>query len=117
MTPPLSEAEVDELVRELVGHYGEGPLCPSATQWRRVLTGGDEPTAVDVARSMFTYGTPDSVLDQLVAFREEVGLFGTLVSVAHDWDRPEMWTRSMQLLAEDVMPRFAQHCEAVEAAD
>ncbi|MCG8588165.1 MAG: DUF1330 domain-containing protein [Proteobacteria bacterium] len=46
MTPPLSEAEVDELVRELVGHYGEGPLCPSATQWRRVLTGGDEPVVV-----------------------------------------------------------------------
>jgi len=48
---------------------------------------------------------------------DTVGDFGTLVSVAHDWDDPVRWKRSMQLLAEEVMPRFEQHCEASEAAD
>ena len=73
--------------------------------------------AVHVAKSMTSAGTPSSVLDQLVAFRDEVGDFGTLVSVAHDWDEPERWKRSMQLLAEEVMPRFRQHCAAVQAAE
>lgn len=77
----------------------------------------DDVTAVDVARSMFTHGTPKQVLDELIAFREEVGPFGNLLSVAHDWDRPAVWKRSMQLLAEDVMPRFSQHCASLEAAE
>lgn len=77
----------------------------------------DDLTAVDVAQSMFTAGTPDSVLEQLVAFRDEVGDFGTLLAVAHDWDRPEFGKRSMQLLGEEVMPRFRQHCEAAAAAE
>ena len=66
---------------------------------------------------MTTAGTPATVLDQLVAFRDEVGEFGTLVSVAHDWDQPQRWKRSMELLAEGVMPRFRQHCQAVQAAE
>jgi hypothetical protein len=24
----------------------------------------------------------------------------------HDWDRPDLWRRSMALLAREVMPRF-----------
>ena len=75
-------------------------------------------TPTDVARSMFTAGTPASVLDQLVAFRDEVGPFGTLLSVAHDWgDDAGMWKRSMRLLAEEVMPRLRQHCAADAAAE
>ena len=77
----------------------------------------DEVTAADVAKSMTTAGSPASVLDQLVAFHDEIGDFGTLVSVAHDWDDAERWKRSMRLLAEDVMPRFNQHCAAVQAAE
>jgi alkanesulfonate monooxygenase SsuD/methylene tetrahydromethanopterin reductase-like flavin-dependent oxidoreductase (luciferase family) len=78
----------------------------------------DAVVAADVARSMFTAGTPARVLDQLVAFRDEVGPFGTLLSVAHDWgDDGPMWQRSMQLLAEEVMPRFRQHCLAADAAE
>jgi hypothetical protein len=25
----------------------------------------------------------------------------------HDWDQPKLWRRSMELLATEVMPRFA----------
>lgn len=62
-------------------------------------------------------GGPQSVLDQLVAFRDETGDFGTLLATGHDWDKPDMWRRSMTLLAEDVMPKFRQHCEATPAGD
>ncbi len=77
----------------------------------------EELTASQVAQSMTSAGTPSQVLDQLVALRETTGDFGTLVSVAHDWDDAERWKRSMRLLAEEVMPRFRQHCGAVQAAE
>ncbi|MGE4220587.1 MAG: LLM class flavin-dependent oxidoreductase [Alphaproteobacteria bacterium] len=61
-------------------------------------------------------GTPGRVLDRLIAFREQVGPFGTLLMTAHDWDKPALWTTSMRLLAEQVLPRFRQHCAATDAA-
>jgi len=57
------------------------------------------------------YGSPKTMLDKLIAFRERVGPFGTLIMGALDWSGPnEAWEReSMRLLAEDVMPKFRQH--------
>ena len=46
-------------------------------------------------------GSAASVLDQLVAFRDQTGHFGTLLATGHDWDRAELWKRSMTLLGED----------------
>ena len=76
----------------------------------------EKTTPIDVAKSMVTAGTPDTVLDKLIAFRDEVGPFGTLLYVAHDWDDAALWKKSMRLLAEKVMPRFRQHCDATAAA-
>ncbi|WP_025772254.1 LLM class flavin-dependent oxidoreductase [Thioalkalivibrio sp. HK1] len=70
-------------------------------------------TPVGIAESLVIAGTPDRVLDRLIAFREEVGDFGTLLDVAHDWQDPVLGKRSMQLLAEEVMPRFRRHCQAI----
>jgi alkanesulfonate monooxygenase SsuD/methylene tetrahydromethanopterin reductase-like flavin-dependent oxidoreductase (luciferase family) len=63
------------------------------------------------------YGSPKTMLDKLVAFREEVGPFGTLLMTGLDWLGPnEAWERqSMQLLAEEVMPKFHQHVHAQAA--
>jgi alkanesulfonate monooxygenase SsuD/methylene tetrahydromethanopterin reductase-like flavin-dependent oxidoreductase (luciferase family) len=63
------------------------------------------------------YGSPRTVLDKLVAFRDEVGPFGTLLMTGIDWEGPnEAWERqSMQLLAQEVMPRFRQHVLAQAA--
>ena len=70
----------------------------------------DDAVTVDaVKRGMMIAGSPDRVLDQLVALREEIGHFGTLLMAGHDWDRPALWRRSMTLLANDVMPRLARH--------
>jgi hypothetical protein len=55
------------------------------------------------------------VLDQLVALREETGHFGTLLMGGHDWDKPALWKRSMELLANDVMPQFSRHAAATPA--
>lgn len=73
----------------------------------------DEAVTVDaVKRGMIIAGSPRRVLDQLVALRDEIGHFGTLLIAAHDWDDPALWKRSMELLAHEVMPRLSRHAEA-----
>ncbi len=49
-------------------------------------------------------GTADEVAYKLLAFREEVGPFGTLLYAGHDWRDPALAKRSMRLMAEKVMP-------------
>ena len=41
---------------------------------------------------------------QLLAFREEVGEFGELVYAGLDWVDPTLARRSMELMAQKVMP-------------
>jgi alkanesulfonate monooxygenase SsuD/methylene tetrahydromethanopterin reductase-like flavin-dependent oxidoreductase (luciferase family) len=60
-------------------------------------------------RGVVIAGSPRRVLDQLVALRDEIGPFGTLLMTGHDWDQPKLWRRSMELLATDVMPKLARH--------
>ena len=51
------------------------------------------------------YGTPDSVADQLLAFQDEIGKFGTLLYAGKDFKDRELGRESMILMAEKVMPR------------
>ncbi|HYM31213.1 MAG TPA: LLM class flavin-dependent oxidoreductase [Candidatus Cybelea sp.] len=74
----------------------------------------DEATTVDaIKRSQVIAGSPRRVLDQLVALRDEIGHFGTLLMTGHDWDQPQLWRRSMALLAKEVMPAFSRHASAM----
>jgi hypothetical protein len=50
-------------------------------------------------------GTVNSVVDQILAFREKVGAFGTLYYPCHDWIDSQLARRSMELMAEQVMPK------------
>ena len=52
-------------------------------------------------------GTPESVAEQILAFRSEVGAFGTLLYTGHDWGDPALARRSMELMANEVWPRIA----------
>jgi alkanesulfonate monooxygenase SsuD/methylene tetrahydromethanopterin reductase-like flavin-dependent oxidoreductase (luciferase family) len=73
----------------------------------------DDAVTVDaIKRAQVIAGNPDRVLDRLVALRDETGHFGTLLMTGHDWDDPALWRRSMELLANDVMPRFREHAAA-----
>ena len=47
----------------------------------------------------------NKVVDQILALREQVGDFGELVYAGMDWVDPHLAKRSMQLMAEEVMPR------------
>ena len=49
-------------------------------------------------------GTSSQVTEELLAFREQVGDFGTLLYCGLDWVDPAIARRSMELMAEVVMP-------------
>ncbi len=61
-------------------------------------------TPESVVDQLVIWGTPDKVADDLMAFREQVGDFGTLLYAGHDWADRGLAIRSMELLAERVVP-------------
>jgi alkanesulfonate monooxygenase SsuD/methylene tetrahydromethanopterin reductase-like flavin-dependent oxidoreductase (luciferase family) len=66
----------------------------------------DEAITLDaICDRLIIHGTPSMVVDQLLAFHEEVGDFGTLLYAGHDWRDPVLARRSMVLMADQVMPR------------
>ena len=65
----------------------------------------DEVTLDSICDELIIYGSPDKVADEIIKFRERVGDFGTLLYAGKDWRDPTLAKRSMQLLAEKVMPK------------
>jgi alkanesulfonate monooxygenase SsuD/methylene tetrahydromethanopterin reductase-like flavin-dependent oxidoreductase (luciferase family) len=74
----------------------------------------DKATVEVITEGCMLYGSPKTFLDKLIAFRDAVGPFGTLLMTGLDWSGPNRdWERdSMRLLAEQVMPRVRQHAMA-----
>ena len=65
----------------------------------------DELTPEYIMDRLVIHGSVDRVVDRILAFREEIGDFGELVYAGMDWVDEGLAKRSMQLLAEQVMPR------------
>ena len=103
--------------------YALGPQSPYRFYYRQLLTkllkGGrgslfkEDPNAPDttvtverVLDDLVIWGTPDKVADELLAFGQKVGKFGTLLYAGKDWADPALARRSMVLLAEKVLPRI-----------
>ena len=109
----------DEQVAQRYGRGSEGPYSFYFKQLSRKLVGGgrsnlfksdqsqpdSDITSDYLTNKLVIAGTVDSVVDQLLVFREQVGDFGTLLYACHDWIDPGLARRSMQLMAEEVMPR------------
>lgn len=94
-----------------MGHYF-GSIITKLTRGGRYLLFKADPDMPDEAvgpeHSLDTCviaGNVDSVVEQILAFREAVGPFGTLIYAGHDWADPALARRSMELMAEEVMPR------------
>jgi alkanesulfonate monooxygenase SsuD/methylene tetrahydromethanopterin reductase-like flavin-dependent oxidoreductase (luciferase family) len=89
-----------QLVRKLVGFGGRGNL------FKLDQSQPDAEITPDyVTRKLVIAGSVSSVVDQILAFREKTGDFGALLYACHDWMDPALGKRSMQLMAEQVMPR------------
>ncbi|OZM77098.1 LLM class flavin-dependent oxidoreductase [Pseudonocardia sp. MH-G8] len=66
----------------------------------------DEEVTLDgVLDDLVICGTPDSVAEQVLAFREQTGDFGELVYAGLDWVEPDLARKSMDLMATKVMPQ------------
>lgn len=65
-----------------------------------------DPVLDEVMDKLVIWGTPDKVADDLLAFRDEIGDFGTLLYASKDWVDRDLARRSMILLAESVLPKL-----------
>ena len=61
-------------------------------------------TPAELVDNLVIRGTPAQVAEGILAFRDEVGPFGHLVMTAHDWTDKRALTRSMELMAREVIP-------------
>ena len=76
-----------------------------------------EVTLDHVCNELIIYGSPSKVADEILAFREKVGDFGTLLYAGKDWRDRDLGRRSMVLLAEKVMPAVNSAVTRVAAAE
>ncbi|MDB5863958.1 MAG: class flavin-dependent oxidoreductase [Betaproteobacteria bacterium] len=88
-----------QLVRKLVGFGNRGNLFKVDQS-----TPDSAITPEYVTENLVIAGTVNSVVDQILAFQEKTGDFGTLVYACHDWVDARLGKRSMELMAEKVMP-------------
>ena len=56
--------------------------------------------------NVWVVGSPDDVVAQLQQLYDEVGGFGVLLAIGHEWEPREPWVNSMRLLQEEVLPRL-----------
>ena len=112
--------EDDDQLAKRYGHTPEGPYHFYFKQLTRKLVGfggrsnlfkldqsePDENINADtVTPKLVLAGSVNSVVDQILAFREKTGDFGTLLYACHDWVDPALSRKSMELMAEKVMPQ------------
>ena len=57
--------------------------------------------------NVWIVGSPDQVTDKLCRLYNDVGGFGVLLPMGHEWQPRDRWLNSMTLLAKEVMPRLA----------
>lgn len=55
----------------------------------------------------FIVGSPDDVADKLRRLYHDVGGFGVLLVMGHEWQPRDKWESSMTRLAKEVMPKLA----------
>ena len=111
--------------------YARGPGSPYVHYYNSLVTKlkkngrsnlfKDDPAMADddvtldyVLDRLVIWGTPDKVADEISAFREEVGPFGTLLYAGHDWKDVGLARRSMELMAEKVQPMVGTVAQAAE---
>ena len=103
------------------GHYFFNLMTKLGARGRNALFADypdqpeDQITVEQSVRTQVIAGTVDDVVDQILALRELIGPFGTIVYTGADWADEALGRRSMELMAEQVMPRLNDALKADEA--
>ena len=66
-----------------------------------------EVTLKYIMDNIWIVGTPDDVTEKIRALYDEVGGFGVLLAMGHEWIPHEKWKHSMKLLSDTVIPRLS----------
>jgi alkanesulfonate monooxygenase SsuD/methylene tetrahydromethanopterin reductase-like flavin-dependent oxidoreductase (luciferase family) len=78
---------------------------PGVAMWKRDPLQRDLDCNLDYfLDEVLIVGDPPEVTRRLRRLREQIGDFGTLVLVAHDWDNRERWLHSLELFTREVLP-------------
>jgi alkanesulfonate monooxygenase SsuD/methylene tetrahydromethanopterin reductase-like flavin-dependent oxidoreductase (luciferase family) len=92
-----------QLMRKLIGGNGRSNL------FKPDQSMPDSAITLEYALDQLVIaGTVNEVVDKLLAFRDQIGDFGTLLYACHDWIDPVLGKRSMELMATEVIPRVNQ---------
>ena len=57
--------------------------------------------------NVWIVGSPEDVTEKLRQMYRDVGGFGVLLAMGHEWQPEDKWVSSMTRLAQEVMPRLA----------
>ena len=66
----------------------------------------DEVTVEYLCDNVWLVGDPETVAEKLARLARDVGGFGYLLVIAHEWTPRDAWVRSMRLLRHEVLPRL-----------
>jgi alkanesulfonate monooxygenase SsuD/methylene tetrahydromethanopterin reductase-like flavin-dependent oxidoreductase (luciferase family) len=69
----------------------------------------DKDVTVDyMIENVWIVGSPDDVTEKLAKLHADLGGFGVLLAMAHEWEPRAKWERSFTLLSEAVQPQLAK---------
>jgi alkanesulfonate monooxygenase SsuD/methylene tetrahydromethanopterin reductase-like flavin-dependent oxidoreductase (luciferase family) len=122
-------AETDEEARRLalestMGRMAREFLLPSYKafgflEWTKEdpAMADDEVTPEYLADNAWLVGSPDTVVEKIEQLVADVGEFGVLLAHCYDMpDDPDAWSRSLELLATEVLPRVEGLTPSPDAA-
>jgi alkanesulfonate monooxygenase SsuD/methylene tetrahydromethanopterin reductase-like flavin-dependent oxidoreductase (luciferase family) len=66
----------------------------------------DDVTVEYLLDHIWVVGDPDTVAEKLARLGRDIGGFGPLLVIGHEWEPRDAWVRSMTLLANEVSPRL-----------
>ena len=64
-------------------------------------------TAEYLLDNIWIVGSPDDVTAKIRDMYEQVGGFGVLLAMGHEWQPRDKWLKSMAMLKDDVLPQLA----------
>ena len=78
--------------------------------WERFKMNDDIPDVEscleNLLDTLWIVGSPDHVANRLRQLYDDVGGFGVLLAMGHEWEPKEQWVHSMELLQNEVMPQL-----------
>lgn len=104
-----------EVIEGVIGRDWREYFLPLLKKGRLMIAPKVDPSMSDeevtleyLCDKLWIVGDVETVTAKLQRLYDDLGGFGTLLVIGHEWHPREGWERSMRLLAEEVMPRLPQ---------